>query len=97
MTRRPSPIEMAIDRATGFKPTARPAPAPRRIVTLRCPCCQQSKGVVRLPHDPPGTAVVEYPCPKCLTQGEAEVVYFDAAGRQLNVDGEVITPAPEAP
>lgn len=97
MTRRLSPIEMAIDQATGFRPDARPKPAPRPPVTLRCPRCQKSKSVDRLRHDPPGTAVVEYPCPECHKQGEAEVFYFDAAGRQLNVDGEPITLPAEVP
>jgi hypothetical protein len=50
-------------------------------VKLRCPRCERSQLVTREPHDPPGTAVVEYPCPQCdKIYDRATPQYYDARG-----------------
>lgn len=86
-----SPIEMMIDRATGSDPSK---VKPRQMVTLRCPDCRTEKSVRRDRTDPPGAVIVESPCDKCSNSGDRpETLYFDAAGRQLDYDGNPITPA----
>lgn len=78
-----SPIEMMVDRACGFD---RAAAEKRPTVTLRCPTCQQTKAADLDATDPPGTAVVQVTCPKCNAGDFAEVIYFDASGKQLGLD-----------
>lgn len=84
-TRRLSPIEMMIDRATGYDPS-RPLRQPSRpMVTLRCPSCQRKRRVARERTDPKRAFYVEIPCDKCDDGGgKPETVYFDALNRQIN-------------
>jgi hypothetical protein len=55
------------------------------FVKLRCPHCRREKMVRREDHDLPGTARIETQCDKCGNGGDRpEVLYFDAAGKQLS-------------
>ena len=84
-----SPLDMMIDKACGFDPSA-PRP-PRDTVTLRCPVCKSEKIVDRHKTDPQGTAVVESACLACLHSGDFDTVnYFSADGRQIDLDGNVL-------
>lgn len=79
--RRLSPIEMMVDKATGFKSGA----PPPGWVTLRCPKCRRTKRVASVKSDPKNTATVEAPCNKCDTGGDKpETMYFDAQDRQIH-------------
>lgn len=78
-----SPIEMMVDRACGFDPLK---PYPR--VTLRCPKCRREQSAATDPTDPPNTAVVLCVCPKCHDGSKVEVDYFDAKGRQIDLEGK---------
>lgn len=91
--RRLSPIEMMIDKATGYKPGSA-APA-KPMVTLRCPRCKRTMRVAKDDTDPPNTFFVEAPCDrrKCDVGGERpETMYFDAQDRQLHPEtGELLS------
>ena len=55
-----------------------------QIVTLECPDCGKRKPAGREPSDPLGTAVVQAQCPDCDDDGGfPDILYFDAAGRQI--------------
>jgi predicted RNA-binding Zn-ribbon protein involved in translation (DUF1610 family) len=68
----PSPIEMMIDRATGYDPSA---PPPKHLVRLECPDCRSSKLVSRHRTDPKKATAVICRCPKCGPAGEVEYRY----------------------
>jgi hypothetical protein len=78
------PIEMIIDRldlrCTIWK-------SPRGVcncwsaVTLRCPVCEAEKSTFADSSDPPGTAIVEAPCPNC--EDGRSVRYFDERGLEI--------------
>lgn len=74
--RRLSPIEMMVDKATGFDR------ANQNLVTLRCPTCKKEKLVTRDDSWHPLAAVVEYPCPSCPAEGD--VRYLDSNGKQIS-------------
>lgn len=77
-----SPIEMMIDKATGYVPGS-PPKYPQ--VTLRCPKCKRTKEVRKDSTDLKNAAVVEIQCDKCdRGDGFPETFYYDADGRQLN-------------
>ena len=59
--RKPTPIELAIDRATGF---ARSGDVPI-YVTLKCPTCGRTQQTPALESDPEGTTVIHAECTKC--------------------------------
>ncbi len=83
MTRRLSPIEMAIDRSCGVN-SAHPPRA--KTVTLECPICKKRKIVARDKTDPINAARVVFACPDCVD--EVNIIdYFDADGRQIYGDG----------
>lgn len=89
MTRRPSPIEMAIDRACGLAPGGAPK---RQLVTLECPQCGKKKSVSKDKTDPPGTVRVVMSCNDCVDDGDFRLIdYFNADGRQIDADGACIT------
>lgn len=82
IAKRLSPIEMMVDQATGFKPSAKLS---RPMVTLRCPLCKRTKQVDQHYTDPSGTAVVEAPCHDCDHGGlKPETRYYDVDGRWWN-------------
>jgi hypothetical protein len=62
-------------------------------ITLRCKKCKRTLTVERDATDPKNCAVVQVSCPKCNPDDRAIVDYFDAAGMQINLDGEPITPS----
>lgn len=82
-----SPIDIAIDRAV--KPIA-------GLVMLRCRQCARTKKTFKHRTDPPNTAVVDCICDRCDRGDFAEVIYFDAEGRQLDGDGNAIAGATHA-
>lgn len=83
---RRSPIERMIDEATGFKG----GPAPRTVI-LSCDMCPKTKTVPVNKTDPPNCAMVCARCPDCSKSGERDdVSYFDAQGRQLDPDGNLL-------
>ena len=74
-----SPIEMMIDKATGYDPSKKPD-----LITLRCPQCGREKKAARDKSDLPGTSVVVAHCDKC--PGEDNGLYpeyFQADGTQI--------------
>lgn len=82
-----SPMQRMVDQACGFDPDA--PIAPRDTITLRCPSCKKEKSADWDKTDPPGCAVVETTCHDCHNSGDFELVdYFNAAGEQINLDGE---------
>lgn len=95
MTRPLSPIERMIDAACGRPPGGKPSP---QMITLRCPHCARTKPTTVEPIDPPGTAVIECMCDRCDTGGfKPEVSYYDAQGRQIDIDGNLLTRSPTMP
>ena len=56
-------------------------------VKMECPSCGASKTAQRHKTDPEGTALVLARCPDCDDDGSEypEILYCDAAGRQLPV------------
>lgn len=61
-------------------------------ITLRCPKCYRTMAATKHDSDPPGTAVVEAPCPTCDRGGDKpETHYYDANGGWWN--GEKFKPA----
>ena len=83
--RPPTRFEAMIDAATGHAGTLT-----RRTVTMRCPQCGRRQSAVMDPSDPPGTAVVSATCNMCPDDA-AVIDYFDAAGRQIDLEGKVMT------
>lgn len=82
---RRSPIEILIDRATGFEPGGS---APRvEYVRLYCPRCRKEKRARRLPCDPPANLgvepTVELPCPDCWTAADADTPAFQRMGEHV--------------
>jgi len=56
-------------------------------VTLQCPQCKRTKLTGRDKTDPEGTAMVKVLCDRCDDGGGfPEVLYFDAAGKQLSIE-----------
>src|SRR5262245_38325428 len=54
-------------------------------VKLHCRKCGREKVVINEPSDPVGTAVIDCVCDRCdNVEGRAEVLYFDARGRQYD-------------
>lgn len=62
-------------------------------VKLECPKCKRTLTVERDETDPANCARIVTSCPECNRGDFALVDYFDAEGRQINCDGEPITPA----
>lgn len=58
----------------------------RKLVTLECPGCKRTKQVQSEDTDPPNTAKVVFMCDRC-PEDAAIIDYFDAEGRQINLDG----------
>lgn len=86
-----SPIERAIDAACGYKPSKL---EPSGNVWLECPQCRRKQRVARDKTDPPNAYRVQASCPKC--RDEATIVdYFDAEGRQIDCDGNIMRQANE--
>jgi hypothetical protein len=88
MTRPLSPIERMIDTACGIAPGSRPPPAPRRTIVLECPTCGEAKMVFFAdPIDPPAAVRATFPCGcgACRATEADEVHYFDAEGRELDI------------
>jgi C4-type Zn-finger protein len=81
MTRRLSPIEMAIDRACGLAPGRE---TQRQFLTLECPQCGKKKSVQKDKTDPPNTARIVMTCNDCADDGDFRLVdYFDADGGRI--------------
>lgn len=59
----------------------------RKLVTLECPRCKRTKRVQPEDTDPPNTAKVVSMCDRCPDDA-AIIDYFDAEGRQINLDGQ---------
>lgn len=78
-----SPIEMMIDKATGFDPNA-PKPPRKPMVMLYCPKCKRRQKSPLEADDPPGTATVIIQCPKCNGGDFDSPKYQDAAGNELS-------------
>jgi endogenous inhibitor of DNA gyrase (YacG/DUF329 family) len=55
-------------------------------ITLRCPECGKTKPVPRMPHDPKAAVVSEVLCPRCGSDGDGLVYYFDAAGNEISLE-----------
>lgn len=72
-------IDIMIDRACGIS-DAQAAPS---WIALRCPQCARTQRAPGDATDPPGTATVQMCYPACLVGDSCEIVYFDAAGREL--------------
>ncbi len=89
MTRRLSPIEMMIDRVTGYAPGAVPD---RKFVKLECPQCGKRRSVPKDKTGPPNTARVVLECNECAgDEADRIIAYFDEEGRQIDADGAPIT------
>lgn len=53
-------------------------------IKLECPDCGKQAAADRERSDPPGTALVKARCPDCDDGGGfPDILYFDAAGRQI--------------
>lgn len=77
-----SPIEIMIDQATGYDPSA-PKPPRKPMVMLRCPKCGRKQKSAMEPDDPPGTATVVIQCPKCNAGDFDTPSYEDANGNEI--------------
>ena len=75
-----TPIEIMIDRACGIPDNA----VPLTPITLHCISCGRQQRAPRDPTDLPGTVVIKTRCPECVGGDFAEILYFDAAGKQLS-------------
>lgn len=64
-------------------------------ITLECPGCHQKRTVERDETDPANCARIVTSCPECNHGDFALVDYYDAEGRQINCDGDPITPPNE--
>lgn len=60
----------------------------RASVQLECPQCGRTKWANRDPSDPPRTAKVLAHCDRCPGEDNGEVGYFDAEGREIDLEGE---------
>jgi C4-type Zn-finger protein len=60
----------------------------RRDVKLECPKCRQTLDVPRDETDPPRTARVVTLCPECVGGDFSTANYFDAQGREIDLDGK---------
>lgn len=79
-----SPIDVLIDKVCGYSPNKE---AERQLpLRIKCPICQIEKGTWLDKTDPPGTALVVFPCSTCV-RNEDDVntrpLYFDASGKQV--------------
>ena len=77
-----TPIEMAIDRATGMTASAL-VPI---YVEMKCPRCRRKVSLRAEEWMPDSTKTIEVLCPKCRTddaEAEASVRVLDAAGDLL--------------
>lgn len=55
-----------------------------QVLQLECPSCETARTVERHASDPRTARRVVFPCAKCLPRiGDAEVLYYDASGRQI--------------
>lgn len=81
--RAPSAIDLAIDRATG-NPGLRWV---RRSVMLECRHCERRQPAPMDETDAPGTARVVCVCDRCPQEDNGLIDYFDAQGRQLDLEG----------
>ena len=79
-----SPIEMMVDKACGFDPSAPRKPR----VMLYCPKCKRRQSAALDPTDPPGTATVIVQCPKCNGGDFDTPKYQDASGAELFANPE---------
>ena len=78
-----SPMERMVDRACGIPDDYEP---PARV-TLECGKCKRTKSAPLDPTDPPGTARISMLCPECAGGDHSLVDYFDAGGRQIDLEG----------
>ena len=74
-----SPIEIMVDRACGVSEDKRK----HRWPVLRCPKCKKSKRVSAGDTDPNTTAIVEFPCLECGSDGWECPRYFDESGAEI--------------
>jgi len=89
----PTPIEKMIDASAKCAKCGAPMGKCSCWITLRCPKCKRARTVEREDYDPKNCAVIECSCDRCNHFDSSTVDYFDAEGRQINLDGELITTA----
>jgi hypothetical protein len=79
-------MDAMIDKATGYKPK----PPPKGKIRLYCRTCKRSQYADKEDTDPPNCAIIDVTCPDCNHGDHVLVDYFDEAGRQIDLDGNLM-------
>lgn len=66
-------------------------------IMLECTNCGRKKRVSRDLSDPPGSALMQTQCDRCNRGNYTPEFYFDAQGREINCDGELLPSRPMRP